>query len=143
MFDDFENDHGGSGSQDDAFKILQELEQNQPDELRKQRTHFRVAVKAEITLQPGNSSDRLKFKVRGVTGDISQSGLGALFPIPTGVGDIYRLEFDQSKIELPVTMARCVRCRLVRDDAFECGFLFFSNIALPRNLSASTTAGTA
>ena len=137
MFDNFDHPKGGSHD-DEAFDILQELEQSTPDEIRRQRTHDRIAVKARVTVQPGNASQLLDFfKIPGTTGDISALGLGTLFPAPIQVGDIYRLEFDQNKLPLPLTFARCVRCRLVRDDAYEVGFLFFVPIQIPENLGVA------
>lgn len=136
MFDEMDLSGSESFSPDEAFNILNELEKNRPDEIRKKRTHFRVAVKAALTLQAANSSDMLSYKIQGVTGDISESGMGALFPIPQRVGDVYRLVFNRSELDLPLIFARCVRCRLIREDAFETGFLFFSQIGLPSNLTA-------
>ncbi|MBU0639838.1 MAG: PilZ domain-containing protein [Planctomycetes bacterium] len=121
-----------------AFDMLQELEQNTPDEIRRQRAHFRLAVKAFVTLQPGNASDALKFKMQGTTGDLSEGGCRILFPLPVRVGDVYRLEFDKAQLELPLTLARCVRCLLLREDAYKAGFAFFSPIALPRNAQATS-----
>jgi hypothetical protein len=54
-----------------------------------------------------------------------------LLPLPLLVGDVYRLQFERNTLDLPLTFARCVRCRLVREDAFEVGFAFFSAICLP------------
>ncbi len=123
----FNKDHG--------FDLLKELEQNTPEEIRRQRAHFRFMVKVPIILQPGNASQIREFKVQGVTGDISEGGLGALFPIPVNVGDIYRLQFDRKQIDLPMVYALCMRCSMVRDDAFSSGFKFFSAIELPYQLS--------
>ncbi len=120
-----------SVNEDEAFALLQELSGNTPDEIRRQRAHFRLTVKAPVILQPGNSSELLSLKVKGVTGDISEGGLKAVFPIPTRVGDIYRMQFDRATLDIPLTFARCVRCRLVREDAFEAGFRFFAPICLP------------
>ncbi len=134
MFEDFDvSTDPVSGDQ--AFEMLQELERSTSDEIRRQRAHFRLAVKAGVILQPGNASDLLKFKVKGVTGDISQGGCSALFPIPIHVGDIYRIQFDRTMLDLPLTFVRCVRCRLVREESFEAGFTFFSPIALPEKAS--------
>ena len=88
-------------------------------------------------MRSANTSALRDFRVNGVTGDISESGCGLLLPVPARVGDVYRLEFERSKIDLPTTFARCVRSYLVREDAFECGFRFFSMISLPNNLSAA------
>ncbi len=137
MFDDVRGELDSLG-EDQAFDLLQELEQNTPEEIRRQRTYFRVSIKAGVTLQSGNTSQLLDYKVKGVTGDVSQGGLGALFPMPTLVGDIYRLEFDREQLDLPLTFVRCVRCRLVREGSFECGFTFFAPISLPANVNANS-----
>lgn len=135
----FEDDPpADSLNSNDAFELLQDLERNTPDEIRRQRAHFRMAIKANVILQAGNASELLSFKVKGVTGDISEGGLSALFPIPTRVGDIYRLQFDHDLLRLPLLFARCVRCRLVREDALEAGFSFFSPICMPETLTAHT-----
>jgi len=130
MFDDLDKSADSLNS-DEAFDLLQDLGRNTPEEIRRQRAHFRLAIKAAVVLQPGNASDILAMKVKGTTGDISEGGLSALFPIPPRVGDIYRLQFDRKTLDLPLTFARCVRCRVVREDAFEAGFSFFSSITLP------------
>ena len=135
MFDDFDEPAGEIGK-DEGFQLLQELESNTTEEIRRQRAHFRLVIKAAVILQAGNASELLHFKVKGVTGDISEGGCSALFPIPVGVGDIYRLAIDREALDLPLTFARCVRCRLVREDAFEAGFAFFKTICLPEHLAA-------
>jgi c-di-GMP-binding flagellar brake protein YcgR len=120
---------------DEVFDLLQEMAANTPEEVRRRRAHFRISVKAAVILQPGNASDLLRFKVKGVTGDVSEGGLSAVFPIPVRVGDVYRLQFDREALDLPLTFARCVRCRLIREDAFKAGFSFFNRIALPEGTS--------
>ena len=137
MFDDPEN-AGGLLSSDDAFGVLRDLERNTPEEIRRQRAHFRLAIKAGLVLQPGNVSEMTSFKVKGVTGDISEGGCSALFPIPLRVGDVYRLQLDRQALDLPLMFARCVRCRLIREDAFEAGFAFFAPICLPENVACGT-----
>ncbi|MBN1490692.1 MAG: PilZ domain-containing protein [Phycisphaerae bacterium] len=137
MFDDLDN-LDGHLSEDAAFGLMRELEQNRSEEIRKQRAHFRIAIKARITMQSGNASELLNYKVQGTTGDISERGLGAIFPIAPRVGDIYRLAFNPEDITLPLTFARCVRCRLVQEGAYDSGFVFFSAIALPENVAANS-----
>lgn len=135
------DDNQTNGINDDhAFDLLRELEQNTPDNIRHQRAHFRLEVKTRVTLQPGNASDLLKFKMQGTSGDISEGGCRILFPLPVRVGDIYRLEFDQKQLGLPLTFARCVRCQQLREDAYEAGFSFFCPISLPENVTVSQGA---
>ena len=114
--------------------LLRDLEKNTPDEIRRQRRYFRAEVKATVTLQSGNASQFLDGRVRGVTGDISEGGLSGLFPLPIGVGDIYRLTFDRDKLDLPMLFSRCIRCRYVRENAYEAGFSFFAPIEMPASL---------
>jgi len=137
MLDDFGDKPTGVNS-DEAFAVLQDLERNTPDEIRRQRAHFRLAIKAGVVLQAGNASELMSFKVKGVTGDISEGGCSILFPIPPRVGDVFRLQFDRATLDLPLTFARCVRCRLVREDAFEAGFAFFAPICLPESVMSGT-----
>jgi len=127
----------GALNKDEAFAVLEELGRNTPEEIRRHRAHFRLAIKAAVVLQPGNASELMSMKVKGVTGDVSEGGCSTLFPIPARVGDVYRLAFDRSALNLPLTFARCVRCRLVREDAFEVGFAFFTPISLPEQVSAA------
>ncbi len=115
----------------DAVEMLTEIERSTPDEVRRQRAHDRLQIRAKIIVQPGNTSQRTELKLQGVTSDISRGGCQALFPLPLQVGDIYRMAFDQSAIAIGPVLARCMRCRFVRDDAFEVGVAFLQNIELP------------
>lgn len=114
--------------------MLAELANNTNDGIRKQRAHFRLDIKARVILRPGNSSDLGQFKIQGVTGDISEGGCRLLLPAPCRVGDIYRVEFDRKMLDIPLTFTRCVRCALLREDAFEAGFRFFTPISLPDSI---------
>ena len=115
---------------DDSLALLRELEANKPDEIRQQRADERIVIKSRILLQPGNAGDLHRMKVQGVTGDISRRGCLILVPSPLRVGDLYRLTFDRSSLDLPMAFARCLRCRLIREDAFESGFEFFTPVEL-------------
>ena len=115
-------------SEDDTLDSLAALENNQSDAVKRARSSTRIRVKSKVIAQPGNSGDRLKFKIQGATGDISASGCQILFPIPVRVGDIYWLTFDKTELELGSVFARCLRCRLIREDAYEAGFKFFEPV---------------
>lgn len=115
----------------DAFELMRDIESQTPDEIRRRRLSHRVAVKARVLLQPGNASELASLKIEGVVGDISSYGCRLMTAAPLRVGDIYRLRFQGQLEELPMTFMRCVRCHLVRDDAFESGFQSFHPIVLP------------
>ncbi len=115
----------------DVLESLADLESNKSDAVKRARASTRLRIKSKIIAQPGNSSKRLKFKIQGVTGDISAGGCQILFPTPLRVGDIYWLTFDKTEMDIDSVFARCLRCRLIREDAYEAGFKFFEPIDVP------------
>jgi hypothetical protein len=115
----------------EAMESMADLERNTPEEVKRSRSHARITVRAKVTAQPANSSERSRFELPGILGNISRGGCLILFTGPLGVGDIYRLSFDRSMLDLEPVFARCLRCRLLREDAFEAGFSFFQPIVLP------------
>ena len=90
----------------------------------------RTPLKFRVVLQAGNSSAAQDWKVQGIAGAISPGGCEAIFPVPLGVGDIYRLEFEEGDLEISLVFARCHHCRLIHEDAFEAGFSFFTPVRL-------------
>ncbi|KKL91244.1 hypothetical protein LCGC14_1896630 [marine sediment metagenome] len=118
----------GIRDEEEAHALLRELEAQTSEQARAKRSHQRLAIKAKVVLQPGNSGELLKLKLQGVTGDISDTGCGAMFPIPLGVGDVYRLTFDRACVDLPLIFARCMHCQLVEEDAYSVGIMFFKTV---------------
>ena len=112
------------------LELLAEIEAQNPENVAGQRLHERVSMRTRVILRPGNASQVRELKIQGMTGDLSEGGCRALFPIPVMVGDIFRLEFDLEWLEAPTVYARCLRCRMVREDVFETGFQFFNSIDL-------------
>lgn len=114
--------------------LLHSLEQQKSEEIARQRIHARIDAKLRVVVRPANSSALLAFKIQGLTADISRGGARLILPMPLGVGDLFRLEFDSSVHQLPLVFGRCLRCRLLREDAFEAGLAFFTPIELPASL---------
>lgn len=128
------------GDLDDQFELLEELEANTSEEIIRQRAWSRIQLRVKVVVQPGNTSDVRSMKVAGVTGDISSGGCQVLLPVPLQVGDTYRLGFDRETLDLPLVFARCVRCRLIREDAFESGLSFFQAVELDDRLARGKAA---
>jgi hypothetical protein len=122
------------------FEILKDIEQQTDENIRKLRSHDRLTVKAKLILQSANSSELLSYKVQGIMGDVSKGGCRAMLPIPINVGDVYRLRFDRQGFDISLIFARCLRCRLVREDAYEAGFTFFTPIDLAAFSISQATA---
>ena len=136
MFDhDDEGDLFGVSS---ALESLSELERNTNAAVMAQRTSQRVEIQAKIVIQPGNSSERQQCRLEGVTADISDGGCMALLPQPLLVGDFYWATIQQEQLDVGSLLARCLRCRLIREDAFEVGFRFMNDIDLNRALASGS-----
>lgn len=129
MFDVLEG-LSGPKEEDREFELLQQLERNTSDSIRKARSSERIALKCAVVIEPGNSSELSTLKIRGMMGNISEGGCQVLLPMPLRVGDIYRVTFDGESLNLPMAFARCLRCRLIREDAFESGLSFFKDLNL-------------
>lgn len=94
------------------------------------RSSKRVGVQCRVELKPGNSRERSCPPIVGACSDLSTGGCKLITEIPPSVGDVFWVCFEK-RVDIPSVFARCVRCRLLREDAFECGFQFFSDITLP------------
>lgn len=112
------------------LELLQDLERQSVEEIRKLRAHERIDLRIQLQIRPGNASQWREEPLLATTNDVSAGGCGAISPAPLLVGDIYRLEFERGKIDVPVVYARCVRCRQLRDDAFEVAMAFFNPIPM-------------
>lgn len=110
-------------------EMLQDLERQSLDQIRKLRKHQRFEIRVSVTLRPGDSSSEAA-PIEGTSIDFSSGGCAAQFARPVGVGDVFRLSVTDDRLDVPMVFARCMRCRLVREDVFEAGFSFFSPISI-------------
>lgn len=122
------NDNRESGKE--AWEILGELKANTAAEVKAQRSAARITIRSAIKVVPASISQRVGGAVEGITGDVSSGGSQALLGTPLLVGDVYLINFDREVLDTPPVFARCLRCRLIRDDAFEVGFVFFTPLDL-------------
>lgn len=113
-----------------AHDLLKELEQQTPEAIRRLRSSERHEVQSAVKVRSANASAIGEPVIEGLTGDVSPGGCRIMSSIPLRVGDVYKLEIERGELDLPILFARCLRCRLVREDAFESGFAFFNAIKL-------------
>ncbi len=133
------NQAGGPES-GETLELLAELERSTPDAVKRARAHTRLDIRCKVFAQPGDMSRRLDMKLQGMTGDISRGGCQALFPLALHVGDIFFLSFDRSVLDVAPVLARCMRCRMIREDAFETGLAFFNSVELPTDMASGDRA---
>ncbi len=113
-----------------ALEHLHELERNTSDAIKRQRSSERLEVSCPVEVRPGNASERHRRRIEGMTGDISRGGCLLLLPTPVLPGDIYWLSISGELKSVGDLLARCVRCRMIQEDAFEVGFRFFHDVDL-------------
>lgn len=99
-------------------------------------TNTRVAsrtfpVNVQLLIRPSNSSQRRETPLRAYCKNLSQSGCGVVTDCAPKVGDMYRFEMPSDTTH-PIhgAHARCVRCHLLDEEAFEVGFSFLSPVDL-------------
>ena len=115
---------------EEDFGLLKDLERQSVDEIAKLRAHERIDRKIRLVLQRGDSSRVNEMRLQAYTSDVSSGGCCVISTGPVGVGDIFRITFDKSQLDVPMVFGRCVRCRLLREDSFEVAFSFFNPVTL-------------
>jgi hypothetical protein len=88
-------------------------------------------LNVQLIIRPSNSSQRRETSIRGYCKNLSQSGCGVVTDSAPRVGDLYRFEMPSDTTH-PVhgAHARCVRCHLLDEEAFEVGFSFLTPVEL-------------
>ena len=112
----------------DALDALGELEQNTSQAILAKRSSKRVDIHCAVEIRPGNSSERFQFTINGMTADISNGGSKIILPRPILPGDIYWITLKEKLTNVGSLLARCRRCVMVNENAFEVGLRFFEDI---------------
>ena len=88
-------------------------------------------LNVQLIIRPSNSSQRRETSIRGYCKNLSQSGCGVVTDCAPRVGDMYRFEMPSDTTH-PIhgAHARCVRCHLLDEEAFEVGFSFLTPVEL-------------
>ena len=90
---------------EESFKVLEELELNQPKDVVDARCVDEVEIKVTVWVEPGNSSERSDQKLVGTSSRVSRMSVTTVFPQPLKVGDIYRITFDRDALDGRTTRA--------------------------------------
>ena len=114
----------------DAIEALRELSGNQDQAVVAARASERVDIQTGVVVRPANASERDRYAHDTVTADISDGGCMLLSPQPLMTGDLFWLEFSEKHVRIGSLFARCMRCRVVSEGAFEVGFKFMNPIDL-------------
>ena len=122
-----------SNDESNIFSAINELANNTEQMIRARRTKERHRIDAPATLVPGNLTDRQSSVWMGTCHDISSTGCRVVLNRPVNVGDIYFLSLETSELEFDPHFVRCIRCHMLREDSFECGFSFFTEVELFKN----------
>ncbi len=99
------------------------------DRMDKRKQSQRFAEHLAVQLRPSSSSQRWAEFLEGTCKNLSQTGCGVITTNAPRVGDLYRFELTQQpEHPLHTVHARCVRCQMLDEDAFESGFCFLAKL---------------
>ena len=115
--------------EENAFELLQALELQTPEPLRKLRESERVRLQTFARVE-GSDPTNLMVYEHAAVGDVSRMGCRMMLPRPLQVGAVYKLTLDAEPLDVGTFFARCVRCRLIKEDAFEMGMRFFAPVEI-------------
>ena len=116
----------------DAVEALLSLDKSSDKAFQAQRAYARFESNTKITIKAANASQREAINFSAICNDVSAGGCRVLSTRALMVGDLFFIQFDRSKLDVPPVFARCVRCRFLREETFEMGFSFLTPIELPR-----------
>jgi hypothetical protein len=116
--------------QSELISALAELEQSSQENVTRLRAHERLQIRVPLKVQPGNASERGRNSLECVTADISNGGCMVIGPRPLLPGDVFWLTFDADRLTVGSLFARCMRCRMISEEAFEIGFRFFADVQI-------------
>ena len=122
-----------SSDESSIFNAINELANNTEQMIRARRKKERQRIDAPAQIVPGNLSERTSLSFNGTCHDISSTGCRIVLNRPVNVGDIFFLTLDTNDFEFDPHFVRCIRCHMLREDSFECGFSFFTEIELSRH----------
>lgn len=125
-----------SEKKEDLINVLDEMERSTSDSLRAQRASTRHIIHSKVAVRPANISDRSSWTRDGTSSDISSNGSKVLLSRPIMVGDMFFLTFESECVHVPPVYARCMRCRLLNEEAFEVGFKFLTPVEIVNRLEA-------
>ena len=114
----------------DSLEAFNELEKCTDRAILAQRSSERIEIRSKLMFRPCNPSQRHTFAVEAVTADISNGGCMVLASRAILPGDIYHITFYDELESVGPLLARCMRCRMVQEDAFEVGLRFLQDISL-------------
>ena len=124
--------HRNSDEQE-TFELLSALESDAPGEWSDRRNAERLRWRGQVRVSGTYDNQPDRSPVPADLLDLSRDGCRLVAPVPLQVGDVFRITFDREELDIPLSFARCTRCRLLREDSFEAGLEFFSPIQLPEN----------
>ncbi len=130
---------GQSQSATKTLEAVKSLQSASDESVAAQRRHRRFEIRTKVIVHPSDTIDRGDRQWLGECHDISNGGCCLLTQSPLQLGSVYWIQFQPTDVKLDPVFARCVRGRLMRENAFEFGMCFLTPIELPQPQSAVET----
>ena len=118
-----------AASPEGLLSAIEDLAKNTKQNVQSRRSNDRMTLNAPTVLVPGNVSGRDGRTYNGSCRDISNRGCRLILTQPLIVGDIYLMNVQNEELGFDPSFGRCVRCHMIREDAFEVGINFLSPVS--------------
>ena len=119
----------GAATPEGLLSAIEDLAKNTKENVESSRRgNDRMKINSPASLIPGNVSGRDGRQYTGNCRDISNRGCRLVLTQPLIVGDIYLMSVENEELGLDPSFGRCVRCHMIREDAFEVGLNFLSPV---------------
>lgn len=120
----------GAATPEGLLSAIEDLAKNAKENVKSsRRDNERMTLNSPAELIPGNVSGRDGRVYSGSCRDISNRGCRLILTQPLIVGDIYLMSVENQELGLDPSFGRCVRCHMIREDAFEVGLNFLSPVS--------------
>ena len=119
-----------AASPEGLLSAIEDLAKNTRENVEStRRGSDRRTLNSPAVLVPGNVSGRDGRVYNGNCRDISIRGCRLVLTQPLVVGDIYLMNVENEELGFDPSFGRCVRCHMIREDAFEVGMNFLSPVS--------------
>lgn len=96
----------------------------------KRSSRKRIVQSFSVLVQPSSVSQRANERIEGDCRNFSDSGCGIVSNFAPRVGDVYQISVpNQAEHAIDGVHARCVRCHMLDEESFECGFSFLTPLS--------------
>lgn len=120
-----------TGADPDQFKLLEELQLNQPQDLARGAVAGGAReLRSPLSVVTGNASGRAAVPAKGQSLRLEPASVTATLDRALLPGDLFQVEFEEASLGIGKPFAQCRRCRMLTEGSYEVLLQFLSPVRL-------------